>query len=98
MKKKNLKGLILHKYRISNLSLLHLRLGGLVETDTALGTTSPNTVQSINPECTILNTSDIANCALTGIYTVCNTNTGTTKVQPPTEHQECPTNDTNIIY
>ncbi|MGH1386374.1 hypothetical protein [Kordia sp.] len=99
MKKKNLKGLLLHKYSISNLSLLHQKIGGDIETvTTELGTTSPNTVLSINPECTIVNMSDIADCAFTGMYTVCNTNTGVTKAQPPTEHQECPTNDTNIIY
>lgn len=95
MKKKNLTGLALRKYSISNLALLHKKIGGNIETNTELVTTSPNNVFSLHNECTIISdctTSDIDTCN-------CNTNNGTVKAQPPTQHKECPTNNnSDIIY
>ena len=101
MKKKNLKGLTLKKYSVSNLTLLHQKIGGNIETvTTELGTTSPNSILSIYPECTVSNASDGSDCTTSLLVDcVCNTNNGTTKAQPPTEHQECPTkNNSGIIY
>ncbi len=93
MKKKSLKGLALKKYSISNLSLLHQKIGGNIETNTELETTSPSIIFSLN-ECTI-----ISDCP-SDIYTCnCNTNNGTVKAQPPTQHEQCPptNNNSNII-
>lgn len=93
MKKKSLKGLTLKKYSISNLSLLHQKIGGNIETNTELETTSPTNIFSLE-ECTIIsdcNSFDYDTCN-------CNTNNGTVKAQPPTQHQQCPTNNnSNII-
>ncbi|WP_298517647.1 hypothetical protein [uncultured Kordia sp.] len=99
MKKKNLKGLALTKYHISNLTLLHRKNGGNVDNNTTgLATTTPNIGASVYPECTIPNATTVTDCATSNLVDCeCNTNTGTTKAHPPTEHQECPTNN-NIHF
>lgn len=92
MKKKNLNGLALKKYCVSNLSLLHRKTGGNMNTDndTGLATTGPITTPSIYTECTTANGSDISDCMTTKVGDCeCNTNTGTSKAQPPSEHQTC---------
>lgn len=99
MKKKNLKGLTLKKYSVSNLTLLHKKNGGNTETNTTLETTSPNSILlSLYPECTIPNGSDASDCYTSLLVDcVCNTNNGTVKAQAPTEHQQCPTNNNSNI-
>ncbi|WP_430412383.1 hypothetical protein [Kordia sp.] len=93
MKKKNLNGLALKKYCVSNLSLLHKKRGGNINTDTETGlaTTGPtNSTPSMYTECTAINGSNISDCMTTKAGDCeCNTNTGTSKAQPPSEHQTC---------
>ncbi|WP_298427104.1 hypothetical protein [uncultured Kordia sp.] len=97
MKKKNFKNLRLKKYTISNLAILHKRSGGIIDNDTTLAPTNPNTQASIYPECTIPNGSNISDCITSRLVDCeCNTNTGATKAESPSEHQNCPTN--NLFY
>jgi len=91
MKKKSLKTLKLHTYKISNLTLLHAKVGGtLTTTTTATNPTDANANGnsgdfSGESECTADETSlDVLVC--TSLYiTDCATNGSATKVPPPTE-------------
>lgn len=98
MKKKNLKNLALHTYRIANLSSLQVIKGGTatvetatVETETQVDTypSLPNSVAATNCnthilECASLNFDD------------CATNGSTTRTPPPTEYNSCTCNALGI--
>ncbi|MEM6720145.1 MAG: hypothetical protein AAF611_12545 [Bacteroidota bacterium] len=93
MKKQQLKNLNLKKYRISNLTILHRKSGGNVGADAELTTTTIGMEPSGYPECTTSNPSNVTDCH-TSLFVdcECNTNTGITKAQPPSEHQNCKPN------
>ncbi|WP_298427634.1 hypothetical protein [uncultured Kordia sp.] len=85
MKKKNLKNLTLHKHRISNLTLLHKKIGGIVSQNTTM---NPYDTIIRDPETNPHDTSEATDCA-SWCYHICNTNGATTKAKPPTENEEC---------
>ncbi|AXG71167.1 hypothetical protein KORDIASMS9_03422 [Kordia sp. SMS9] len=85
MKRKKHIGLKLHKYKVSNLTLLHNKAGAnsadptLSETDTTV-TTNPNNTTTVQPTEETFCYSDCNDCG---------TNGGTTKAPPPTEFETC---------
>jgi hypothetical protein len=89
MKKKSFKNLILHKYSVSNLALLHRKFGGATDTNTDPGTaTNTDSVVSILVECPVETTT--VPLDLNTVYVVsCHTVGGDTKTQAPSEHPEC---------
>ena len=91
MKKKNLKSLFLHKCSVSNLTLLHRKVGGVIpvqntDTQTYINT-NYNSVDG-NVDCTLVDISGAPGCPSFEDVT-CNTNAGTTRAKPPSEHQAC---------
>jgi len=90
MKKKDLKNLKLTKYRISNLALLHRKNGGNVGNNNAIATTAIGNEISMDVECSASNPSNVSECYTSFIIDCqCQTNAGTTRAQPPSEHQTC---------
>lgn len=87
MKKKNLKNLLLHKHKISNLQLLYKKVGGTntIETETEVET-NPSIV-SVVVECP----TEVIHC-ISDNFTDCATNGGTVKAPPPTEYNTCTCN------
>ncbi|WP_298514103.1 hypothetical protein [uncultured Kordia sp.] len=90
MKKKNLKNLILQKYRVSNLTLLYRKVGGYTpadasETETYINTTDAS-VDGAN--CTAVDQSGSPDCP-SFVYHSCHTNDGSTRAKPPSEHEGC---------
>jgi hypothetical protein len=92
MKKKNLKNLRLHKCNVSNLALLHRKTGGATVDNTDDQTAiTPYGETVYNAECVTINTNTLAvsDCGGTLCFEQCHTNAGTTRAQPPSEHQAC---------
>ncbi|WP_046758509.1 hypothetical protein [Kordia jejudonensis] len=84
MKKKKLKSLKLHTYKISNLALLHQKVGGIFTTDTETASeTNPGTI-SIVIDC-----SNTTSEAPSEIPENCGTNGGSYRTEPPTEYEGC---------
>jgi hypothetical protein len=94
MKKKNLKNLLLHKCSVSNLTLLHRKIGGALPPPNTDGQTyiDPNATSLEGPDCTVVDHSGIPDCPSWGINN-CHTNAGTTRAKPPSEHQACQAGD-----
>lgn len=86
MKKKDLKNLVLHKYRISNLSLLYKQFGGQETSESQTDTNQG--VISLQIPCP----SQQETCRQTECGDDCGTNGGTTKTQAPTEYNTCDCN------
>ncbi|WP_430412656.1 hypothetical protein [Kordia sp.] len=87
-----MKSLMLHKHTVSNLAILHRKTGGVtvLNTDgqTAI-TPYGETVNNTDCEHITTNTLMISDCIGTLCAEQCHTNAGTTRAQPPSEHQGC---------
>jgi len=95
MKKKNLKYLRLQKYSVSNLTLLDRKTGGALVTNTdGQAVTIPTDQTVCNADCVHVNNNTymISDCVGTLCGQQCHTNAGTTRAQPPSEHQGCNVN------
>ncbi|WP_298423257.1 hypothetical protein [uncultured Kordia sp.] len=92
MKRKRLKSLKLHKYSVSNLTLLHRKIGGMFPSNTDGQTYIEINDASIEgPTCSVVDHSGSPECPSMRIDN-CQTNAGTTKVKPPSEHEGCQAN------
>lgn len=90
MKKKNLKSLLLHKCSVSNLTLIHRRIGGELPAPNTDAETyiDPYATSLEGHDCTVVDHSGAVGCPSFANYS-CNTNAGTTRAKPPSEHQAC---------
>ncbi|MEM6719645.1 MAG: hypothetical protein AAF611_10035 [Bacteroidota bacterium] len=85
MKKKKFKNLELYKHKISNLSLLHKKTGGI--NGTGIANTTYTTGTDADTSDMTTNVTEESIC-----YSYCDdcgTNGGTIKCPPPTEYETC---------